>query len=464
MRTDEKTFVERLRSLSRIQDPDVIREELAGVRVEDLAEAFTRLDFDEGIGILQQLDEETAADVLNELPTELARRYISELPDATIAHYLDILPMDDALDLREELPPDRFEALLEVIPKEDAQEIRRLMSYPADSAGQLMTEDFVAVGPEETMGELIAHIREAPEEDYETVNDIYVLDAAKHLLGVFSLRQAVRGKEDQQAKDVMVTDVITASPDQPAEAVARQIARYGFYAMPVVDHRGRMVGIFTVDDAQEVLSEADTEDVLKLGAVSGTAEAYLSLSVWQLVKRRLPWLFILFLAETLTGSVMRRYVQTESTARGIDPELIIIAQLTLFIPLLIGAGGNSGSQVTTTITRALAVGEVKTSDYLRVLRRELMVAAIIGASLGAVGFIRALYGWHSGFDISLVVGIALPSIVLWSAIISSLLPLGAKRVGVDPAVMSAPFITTFVDATGLIIYFEIARRVLNLHF
>lgn len=462
MRTDDQTFLDQLRTLAKLNNPEAVREELETVRLEDLAEAFTRLEHEESLAILNKLEEETAAEILVELPTETARKLINELPDDMLAHYLDILPMDDALELQEELSPERFEALLEVIPAEDRLEIRRLMTYPEDSAGRIMTEDFLAVRPEDTVGEAIRLIREAPEEEYEAVNDVYVLTGDGHLVGVFSLRDAIRAEPDLLARDVMKSDLVTCSPLTLAEDVARQIARYGFYAMPVVDGRGRMLGFVTVDDAQEILSEADTEDVLALGGVSGDAEAYLSLSVAQLVRRRLPWLFVLFVAETLTGAVLRHYLGPSAVADG--GHLAIMAQLTLFIPLLIGAGGNSGSQVTTTITRALAVGEVKTSDFLIVFRREFVTALFVGAALGIVGFARAYFGWSSGWHVSLIVGIALPSIVVWAATIGSALPLGAKRLGIDPAVMSAPFITTFVDATGLIIYFEIARRVLGLEF
>jgi len=427
------------------------------MRPEDIAEGFQRLSVQEGLNVLTQLDEVTAAQVLLELPADKSRQFLSELPDLTLAYYLDVLPMDDALELSEDLDPDRYEALLEVIPSEDAQEIRRLLSFPERSVARSMTEDFFEVGPKVRMEDVLADIRSAPEGKYETVNDIYVLDDARQLIGVFSLRQAIRANPSALAEDVMVKDVITVTTDTPAEEAGRLVARYGFYAMPVADQDGRMLGIFTVDDAQEIVAEADTEDVLKLGAVSGDAEPYMSLGVFQLYRRRFPWLLALFVAETLTGWVMRYYGQSQAK--------LSLAPLTFFIPLLIGAGGNSGSQVTTTITRALALGDVATSDWGTVLLREIAVAFMIGASLGLIGFLRAYvgapFGWNSGLSLSLVVACALPLIVLWAAALGSLLPIGAKKIGIDPAVMSAPFITTFVDATGLVIYFEIAIRILG---
>jgi len=461
MRTDEQTLLDRLRALATLEDVD-LRSELEGIRTEDLAEAFLRLEPDEQLSLLRGLDADVAGDLLVELPTETTRRLADELPDEVLAHYLDVLPMDDALDLSEEIEPERFDALLNVIPEEDAEEIRRLLSFPEGTVGRLLTEDFVIVAPDTAMGDVLDLLRSASSEEFETINYLYVLSEDRHLLGLLTLRRVLRAKPDDVARDVMNPDPITVEGSMGQEEAARLLARYGFSALPVLDQRGRMLGIFTADDAQEVLSDADTEDVLKLGAVSGDAESYLSLSAVQLVRRRLPWLFMLFFAETFTGFVLRHYIPTETHATGVG-QLAIIASLTLFIPLLIGAGGNSGSQVTTTITRALAVGDVKPTDAWRILRREFTVAIIIGLILGSAGFLRAL-SWKSGLNVSMVVGMALPLIVLWAATVGSMLPLVAKRFGIDPAVMSAPFIATFVDATGLIIYFEVARQVLGLTY
>lgn len=452
-----ENLIERLRTLARMEDAEVAREELRDERPEDLAEAFQRLDVEEGLAILRHIEDDTAAYVLTELPTNTARQYVRHLSDHVIAHYLDVMPMDDALELREELGEERFDALLEVIPREDADEIRRLMAYPEDSVGRMLTERFFEVVPGMTMADVLADVRRASPDKYETVNDIYVLDDARHLLGVFSLRRAIREDPKATAGELMHTEIVVAEATEPAEEAARRMARYGFYALPVLDRRGRMVGLFTGDDAQAVLREAETEDVLALGAVSGDADAYLSLGPVQLYMRRFPWLLALFVAETLTGLVMRHYGQASG---GLS-----LAPLTFFIPLLIGAGGNTGSQVTTTITRALALGEVGSRDWLLVMGRELATAAMIGASLGVLGFGRAFlpspFGWNSGFSLSLVVAVALPCIILWAATIGSVLPIAAKRLGIDPAVMSAPFIATFVDATGLVIYFEIALRILG---
>ncbi len=475
MRTDDPALLESL--LDRLRDlaesdsghatPDFTSEDGArfeGVFPEDLAEAIVRLEPELRASALAKLEPETAAYVLIELPTETARAIVRELPDATVAHYLDVLPMDDALDLREELGPDRFESLLRVIPEEDAEEIRRLQSYPEESAGRLMTEDFLAVSPETTMDGVLGAIRAAGDR-VETVNTIYVLSGDRHLLGVLTLRRILRAEPLATAREIMNPDPVSAPVEAPEEEAARTLARYGFTALPILDRRGRMVGIVTADDAQDILQESETETVLALGAVTGDAEAYLSLSVWELVKRRLPWLMILFLAEFFTGNVLRYYTPH---AADDDPgnALSIIAKLNFFVPLLIGAGGNAGSQVTTTITRALALGEVRGQDWLRVMRRELVVSFLCGAVLGGVGFLRSslsvpILGYNQPVYISLVIAAVLPCIIMWAATVGSLLPIAAKRIGLDPAVMSAPFITTFVDATGLIIFFEVAKRIVG---
>lgn len=439
------TFLDRLRTLAQSDSTELIQAELDGVRVEDLSSGIERLSTDEAVALLVRLEPEIAADVLVELPTETTKSITRELPDATVAHYLDILPMDDALDLREELGASRFNDLLEIIPVEDAEEIRRLLAYPEDSVGRIMTERFFEVRPDTSMTALLEDIRQASDEKYETINDVYVLSPDRHLIGLFSLRRGLRADPGTRAESIMRTDVITVNATDSAEDAARSMARYGFYALPVLDSRGRMVGLFTGDDAQAILREEESEDMLRLGAISGDAESYLSLSVMRLAGKRLPWLAALFLAETLTGAVMRHYGQGGT-----------IPAYMFFLPLIIGAGGNAGSQTTTMITRALAIGEVKAGDIWMVFRREFLTSLIVGGSLGLAGLVRAHF-WGSPPNLVLSVGVALPLIVVWATTVGSMLPIVAKRMHIDPAVMSAPFISTFVDATGLMIYFEIVK-------
>ena len=443
---------ERILDLLDEENEPQLREELARMRPEDIPDAVERISPGLGGRLLRLMDDELAGQVLVDASDESMRALLPAISDTTLARILDVLPMDDAADLLEEIGEDRFEQLLGMIPAEDAGEIERLLAYPEASVAREMTEHFFRVRMDDTMADVLEDLRQAPEEKYETVNDIYVLDAASKLEGVFSLRKGLRAAQDIPVAELMNRDVVSVSVLESAEDAARRMARYGYYSLPVLEEDGRMVGLFTGDDAQEVIEEADTEDHLRLGAVGGPADSYMSLSVWQLTKRRLPWLCALFVAETLTGAVMRHYGEDEKM--GLVP-------LTFFIPLLLGAGGNAGAQVTTTLTRSLALGDVQFGDWFKILRKEALTAIVIGSTLGAIGYLRARFGWHTSLDLSLVIALALPAIVFWAAVVGSLLPIGAKRLGIDPAVMSAPFITTFVDATGLVIYFEIARRIMS---
>ncbi|MBX3096773.1 MAG: magnesium transporter [Fimbriimonadaceae bacterium] len=448
--TEVKDLVSQALSLD---SQDEAKELLDDLRPEDIADAIVRLEEEEKVQVLNLLSEATGAQVLIELPTAESKALIEQLPDAVVAWYLDILPMDDALDLLEDIGEERYNDLLNMIPEEDAREIQRLLRYSEGSVGRMMTERFFESFPEQTMDSLLGDLRGAPIEKYETVNDIYVLDNRRHLLGVFSLRKLLRAAPSAVAEEVMNDDVVVAQANDKAEDAARRMARYGLYALPVLDERGRMLGIFTGDDAQTVLREEDTRDVLALGGVTGSGDSYIGLRWYQLYQRRIYWLLGLFVAEFGTGMVMRHYGQGE----------LQINPLLLFLPLLIGAGGNVGAQVTTTITRALALDEVRLSDWRRVMGRELLVASLIGLTLGFVGYLRALL-WGTDPRLSVIVGLALPLIVIWAATVGSVLPIGAKRMGIDPAVMSAPFISTFVDATGLVIYFQLARTAVEMGF
>ncbi len=438
----------KIRNALQADNASRIKHELNKIRAEDIAWLLTRLYDNDCKSILSVLDNRKTAEVLVELPTETARRYVHELPNSVLANYLTELPPDDAAGLRDEIPEERFEELLDSIPIEYSIEIRKLMEYPEGSVGRFISSNFVNADRESTIGEVIAKIQNAPEDEFETVNIVFILGSHKHLIGFIPLRRLIRHDYNTKVSQVMITDLVVARYDESAESAARILTRYGFASLPVVDERGKMLGILTADDAQEILDSAVTEDVLRLGGVSGISDAYLSESVIQIAKKRLPWLFILFIAETLTGAVLRHYGE-----EGLD-----ITPVVYFIPLLIGAGGNTGSQTTTTITRALALGEISHNDFFVVMIKELAIASLVGSFLGIAGFIRA-HLWGADPNLCIVVGIALPCIVLWASFISSILPLGAKKLGIDPAVMSAPFISTFVDATGLIIYMELVRSI-----
>jgi magnesium transporter len=335
--------------------------------------------------------------------------------------------------------------------QEDANEVRELLSYPKSSAGRLMTEKFVRLLPELTVEEAFAEIRRADPE-VETLSDLYVV-VDKRLIGVLSLRDLVRAQSSQILREVMTPDVVSVQVDTDQEEVARLIAKYDFLAIPVLHHDGTIAGIVTVDDIVDVLTEEQTEDAFKQGAISaepGVINApYFSLPIWRVARSRVSWLVLLFVAETATSSVLQHF----------EGELQRVVALSFFIPLLIGTGGNAGSQTVSTIIRAMALKEIRVRDAIRVLLREAFTGLLLGVILSTIAFIRSIIMGRSVL-LSLVVSLSLLAICTWATTIGSLIPLLANKLKIDPALVSAPLIATLVDATGLIIYLNIARILL----
>jgi magnesium transporter len=441
---------------------------LRGKHPADIAEAMTTLSNPESLAVFNWLDNERAASVLPELEPDTRRYLIDNAPAGRIADLLDLLPMDDAADVVAEAAeddPEQAEELLGELAErapEDAAEVRELLDYEENTAGRLMTDNFVRLLPDMTVEEAFAAVRSADPE-VETLTELYVVDKIdpghfarpqqdEHLLGVIPLRLLVNARPDQRVRDIMIGEPLTVSVDADQEEVARIFSKYSFLAVPVLDRRGFLAGIITMDDILHVLQEEQSEDMLALGAVAPTdvETPYLSLGVIHTVKQRFGWLLLLFVASMFTGTVSRHF-------EGLVGKLAV---LSTFIPLLIGTGGNAGSQAVMTVTRALALGEVNFRDWLRVLWRETRTGLLLGSVLALVGYFFVLIGWRESAALSLVIALSLTTIVLWASIVGSLLPLAAKRLGFDPAVMSAPFISTFVDATGLFFYFTIARMVL----
>lgn len=427
----------------------------------DIAEALVTLTRPEALAVFNWLENARAAEVLDEIDPELVRYILDNAPPGRIVDLLDRLPMDDAAEVVAEATPQQAEAILADLSRrapEDAEEVRELLSYPEGTAGRIMTDKFVHLLSNLTIEQAFTAVREADPE-VETLTDLYVVEPLRpgvannryRLAGVLSLRELVRARPDRRIADIMTPEVVTVGVEMDQEEVARIISKYDFFAVPVIDREGALVGIVTVDDVVDVLVEEQTEDVLALGAVKAAETTYLATGVMTTVKQRFSWLLLLFVAETATGSVLRHF----------EDELSKAVALSFFVPLLIGSGGNAGAQTVTTITRALALGEVRFTDWKRVFWRETRVGLMVGTSLAIIGYFRALL-WGTSPQIAQVVACALIVIVIWANMVGSLLPIAAKRLGFDPAVMSAPFITTLVDATGLYIYFSIARVILGL--
>lgn len=399
-----------------------------------------------------------AEDLFLALPTRDQAELLLALPPAERRSWIRLLPPDDAADLIQEVPVEEREGLLLLLDDATRSQVSGLLAYAEDAAGGLMNPHYARLRPEMTVSEAIAYLRRYAAEHRDTTYYAYVLDDQQKLLGVLSFRELFAAAPNQKVADCMRTDLITVREDQDQEAVSRLFAQHHFLALPVVDEQGRMKGVVTIDDIVDVVQEEATEDIQKIGGSEALDLPYFATDFLTLVRKRGMWLTALFLGEMLTATAMGHF--EEEIARAVV--------LALFVPLIISSGGNSGSQASTLIIRAMALGEVRLRDWWRVIRRELASGLALGSLLATIGIVRialwqyffGLYGDHWGL-VALTVGLALIGVVTWGTIVGSMLPFLLRRLGFDPASASAPFVATLVDVTGLIMYFTIASIVLR---
>jgi magnesium transporter len=453
---DNKTLrlAERLGTALQLPDTLSVAESLVGYHPADIAEVMERLSDTDTLRVFRALDPERAAEVLDELDSQKARYLLdNELPER-IATLLDMLPMDDAAELlAESASPERQEVLLgQWTDQDDAAEVREILSYPKDSAGRLMTEKFARLAPDLTVKKAFAAIR-LLDPEVETLNDLYITEGDK-LVGVLSLRSLVRAQPKQILSDLMTRDVISVKVDTDQEEVAQLISKYDFLAVPVVDNHGDILGIVTVDDIVDVLREEQTEDAFKQGAISmepGVMNApYFSVPIWRVVKSRVGWLVLLFVAGTATSAINSHY--QDAMKRVVD--------LAFFSSLLIGTGGNTGAQTISTIIRALSLRDIRPGDLYRVFLRELLAGLLLGFLMGCIAFVWMLLK-QEPIALSLVISLTIFAVCVWANVIGSIIPVLASKLKIDPALVSAPLITTLVDTTGLLIYFTIAYALLE---
>lgn len=442
--------VRRIRELVEAGDAAAAAELVATLPPSELADLLLRLAPHELAALEPHVGSERLADAVAELDPTEAARLIVRFSRADAADILEEMEPDDATDVVEELREEEAEELLSQMEPSDADEIRELLSYPPDTAGGRMTPEFVSISPDVTVSASMRLIR-AKAPDAETIYYVYVTDRRGHLLGVVSLRDLVVAEPQRTIGQVMRRQVIRLPATADQEEAARLLMEHDFLALPVVDDDGRLLGVITSDDVADVLEEEATEDIERLGGSQPLGEPYLSASLTGLLRKRVPWLMVLFLAGTYTSAVLQLFSDT----------LEQVVALTFFIPLLIGTGGNVGSQIVTTVVRAMAVGDVGFVDVWRVLRREIVVGLSIGLIMAVAIFLRA-ETLSVDLQISSVVALAAVFIVVWAAGVAAVLPLVLRRLGVDPAVVSAPLITTLVDGTGLFIYLTLARLALGL--
>ncbi len=433
-----------------------LREILIEMNEVDIAEFLDELDVEQEILVFRLLPKDLAAEVFSYLEED-QEKLIGALSDKELREVLDELYLDDTVDLIEDLPANLVSRILRNTDASTRSQINRLLNYPKDSAGSLMTTEFVYLHPSNTVEESFARIRKVGL-DKETVYTCYVTKR-RVLLGVVTVKRLLMSAYETKISEIMETNVLSVTTHEDKEDVAQMFSKYDLTALPVVDGEDRLLGIITVDDAMDVMEEEATEDFEKMAAILPSDKPYLRTGVLETWRARIPWLMLLMLSATFTGLIIT----------GFESALAACVILTSFIPMLSGTGGNSGSQSSVAVIRALSLGEVEFSDVLAVMWKELRVALLCGICLGGANFVKMLLvdrllmnNPDVTVTVAAVVCLTLMLTVVCAKIVGCLLPMAAEKVGIDPAVMAAPFITTIVDALSLLIYFSIATRILGL--
>ncbi|RKP55595.1 magnesium transporter [Cohnella endophytica] len=416
----------------------------------DLADCLEKLDKSEQLQLIGQLPPNLSAEILEYLEPELQYRIFANLEEPITSQVLNGMSSDVVADMLLSLHRYQAVKLLGHLPEEYRSKVLTLMTFPEQSAGSLATVDYIAARSSWTLDETLQHIRKIGHEA-EITSYVYVTSNKGALIGVVSLKEIILSDPKTKVSDIVTEDVISVPALMKQEEAAELLSRYDLVALPVVDAQSRLIGVITVDDLIDVIHEEATEDIQKLGGSQPLTDTYFKTSVFQLYKKRIIWLLVLFVAEAYTGTVLRHYEVTLSE----------VIALSFFIPLLIGTGGNTGTQTVSTLVRALAVGEVQFRDILKVVRKEVTTGLMTGASISLIAYVRALFLGVEA-KVGFVVAVTAMTVVLWASFVAAVLPLILHKLKADPAVISGPFITTLVDGTGLIIYFTVAKLVLHL--
>ncbi len=420
---------------------------------QELRDAWPALSREERVESFKLVPHTTADDFFMSLSSAEQLELILAMPQTDRRTWMKLLAPDDAVDLVQEAPVEERHALLQLLDDPSRREVLALMAYEEDDAGGLMNPRFARARPDMTTDEALAYLRKQTREKVETVYYAYVLDASQKLLGVVSLRQLISAPPSKRVADVMDTDLVTVQEETDQEAVSRLFAEHGLMAIPVVDGDDRMKGIVTVDDIVQVVQEEATEDIQKVGGMEALEAPYFETGLLDMLKKRAGWLLVLFVGQLFTTAAMSHF------EGAIDKAVV----LGVLVPLIISSGGNSGSQAATLIVRAMALGEVRLQDWVRVVSKELGAGLALGAIIGVMGLLRIM-GWEWVFGeygeitvrLGFTVGCSLLAVVLWGTLTGSMLPFLLRRMGADPASASAPFVATVVDVSGVVIYFSVA--------
>lgn len=435
------------------EDPEQARELLDEIHPEDLADLVGDLDPDEAAELFALMPAEDAAPIFERLEEDEQGEIAPLMAPESVAQIVSEMAPDDRADFFSVLPDEVGDVIrerLEVVDPEAAEDVREIEKWPETSAGHLMTTAYVSVSPDVTVRAAIDAVRQHAENHHENIYNIYAIDESDHLVGLATLRDLLLAHPMQPLLDVLRTNVISVEPQEDQEEVARKMAKYDLNVMPVVDDKGIIAGIITIDDIVDVLTQEQTEDVQKLGGVEPLDVPYFRTSFWSFIRKRGVWLFVLFIEEFFTQTALRHY----------DPVFEAIKGSSYYVPLLISTGGNSGSQSSTLIIRGLAVGEIRPRDWWRIFVREAGMGLALGSMLAVVGFGRVLMYPEQGVQFALTVALTLVGIVMTGCTVGSMLPLILKRVGIDPATSSTPFIASLVDVLGIIIFVHCAKLVM----
>lgn len=428
-----------------------LRQLLENMNVADIAAYMEEMEHEDLLKLFRILPKSMAADVFSYLELETEQYIITSLSERDAAGIIDNLMADDATDLLEEMPANVVKKLLAHASSDTRRDINHLLRYPEDSAGSIMTVEFVDLKENLTVQEAVERIRKVGV-DSETINICYVLDQHRTLLGTVALRYLLLSPPDALIGDIMHENVISLHTLMDQEEVARQFKKYDFTSMPVVDNEDRLVGIITVDDVVDILEEETTEDIEKMAAIVPSDKPYMKTGVIESWKKRIPWLLLLMISATFTGRIISSF----------EDALSRYVVLTAFIPMLMDTGGNAGGQASAIVIRGLSLNEIEFGDWFKVVWKEIRIAFLCGLTLALCNFVKIMLIERVGFYVALVVSLTLFMAVIVAKIVGSMLPMLARKIGMDPAVMASPFITTIVDAISLLIYFRVATIMLGI--
>ena len=454
------TLADTVAALAQQKKYAALRDILVTMNPADIAAMFDELEERTLPLLFRLLPKDIAADTFIEMDADSQELLIRGFSDSELKEVVDELYVDDAVDLVEEMPANVVNRILRQADAETRKLINDILKYPEDSAGSIMTTEFVDLRPGMTVSDAIKHIRRTGI-DSETINTCYVVDDGKHIVGIVSIRAIILAEEDAKLSDIMEENVISVDTMTDQEDVAAMFTKYNFTALPVVDGEKRLVGIVTVDDAMEVMESEATEDIELMGGTTPLDRPYLKTSAWRLWLSRIPWLLILMIGATFTGIILKRYEDLLSSQ--------VLLTLVIFIPMLMDTGGNSGSQSSVTVLRGLSLEDITFSDFFSVVWKEIRVAVLCGVSLAVVAFGKVMLVDHLLMHnnavttpVALAVCVAMVLVVVVAKLIGCMLPMLADKLKLDPAVLSTPAVTTIVDALSLLIYFAVAIKMLAL--